>query len=114
MNIDVMFLARIWTLKLTVLEEVKQRKRRKQRVRLSQFRTGAESYKNKNQFKRVFRADKLKLEYSEVDNTTKAVASQSKRFGYNGESLISWIEDNSLNQNEIDPNAIFWLKLLCR
>ena len=95
---------------ITSLREQETKEEEDQRVRLTQFRTGAEVARNANQIKRVFRADKQKFEYSSKEEVTKAISVYTNQLGSNGEQLLDYIESESLLQNTVDPNSVTWIK----
>ena len=82
-----------------------------QRVDITQNRTKSIAGKVEGFFKRVFRADKLKLDVSHDDEQRSAEIGQYLNdYGNDGQSLLNWSEETALYYNNIDPNAFYWVR----
>jgi hypothetical protein len=82
-----------------------------QRVQITQNRTKSVAGKVEGFFKRVFRADKLKLDVRHDDEQKSAEIGQYlNNYGHDGQSLLSWSEETALFYNNIDPNAFYWVR----
>ena len=82
-----------------------------QRVEITQNRTKSIAGKVEGFFKRVFRADKLKLDVSHDDDQRSAQIGQYLNdYGDDGQSLLNWSEETALYYNNIDPNAFYWVR----
>ena len=82
-----------------------------QRVRITQNRTKSIAGKVEGFFKRVFRADKLKVNVSHPDDETAAQITQyTTNYGDDGQNLLTWSEETALFYNNIDPNAFYWVR----
>ena len=82
-----------------------------QRVDITQNRTKSIAGKVEGFFKRVFRADKLKLDVSHDDEQKSAEIGQYLNdYGDDGQSLLNWSEETALYYNNIDPNAFYWVR----
>lgn len=82
-----------------------------QRVNITQNRTKSIAGKVEGFFKRVFRADKLKLDVSHDDEQRSAEIGQYLNdYGNDGQSLLNWSEETALYYNNIDPNAFYWVR----
>ena len=86
-------------------------KQKAQRVEITQNRTKSIAGKVEGFFKRVFRADKLKLDVSHEDDEKGAqIAQYLTKYGNDGQSLLNWSEETALFYNNIDPNAFYWVR----
>jgi hypothetical protein len=82
-----------------------------QRVRITQNRTKSIAGKVEGFFKRVFRADKLKLDVShENDEQSAEIGQYLNNYGNDGQNLLTWSEETALFYNNIDPNAFYWVR----
>ena len=82
-----------------------------QRVEITQNRTKSVAGKVEGFFKRVFRADKLKLNVGHDDEQKSAEIGQYlSDYGNDGQSLLNWAEETALYYNNIDPNAFYWVR----
>ena len=86
-------------------------KQKAQRVRITQNRTKSIAGKVEGFFKRVFRADKLKVDVTHPDDETAAQITQyTTNYGNDGQTLLTWSEETALFYNNIDPNAFYWVR----
>lgn len=82
-----------------------------QRVNITQNRTKSISGKIEGFFKRVFRADKQKLIVKHQEEEKSAEIGQIlSNYGPDGQSLLQYSEETALFYNNIDPNALYWVK----
>lgn len=82
-----------------------------QRVQITQNRTKSIAGKIEGFFKRVFRADKLKLIVKHQDEEKSATIGQYlNNYGPDGQTVLQYAEETALFYNNIDPNAFYWVK----
>lgn len=86
-------------------------KQKIQRVRISMNRTKCVAGKVKGFFKRTFRADKLVFEVKHEDTAkSDEIRPFVDSYGNDGQSLLKWSEYSALFYNNLDPNALYWVR----
>lgn len=87
-------------------------KQKAQREDITHVRTKSIGGKVTGFFDRVTRADKLRFEVSHETEPTKAdsLSYHLDVYGNNGESALRWVERAANFFNDIDSNAMYWIK----
>lgn len=84
---------------------------KEQRVRITQNRAKSVSGKIRGFFKRPFRADKLMFEVSHQDKEKEPIlVKHSTNYGKDGQTALQYCEETALFYNDIDPNAVYWVR----